>query len=44
VNIEGCQKGTIIAARDSEGRNLGAGKNLPGRLRNLLPSRAIINT
>lgn len=44
LNIEGCQKGTIIAARDSEGRNLGAGKNLPGRLRNLLPSRAIINT
>ena len=43
VAVSGCQKSSIIALRDAEGRNLGAGKNLPGRLRNLLPSRAILN-
>ena len=42
VDVTGCRKGSIIALRDSEGRNLGAGKNLPGRLRNLLPSSAIL--
>ncbi len=42
VAVRGCREGSIIALRDAEGRNLGAGKNLPGRLRNLLPSRAIL--
>ncbi|HNW94872.1 MAG TPA: hypothetical protein PKL60_01665 [Anaerolineaceae bacterium] len=42
VEVSGCRKSSIIALRDAEGRNLGAGKNLPGRLRNLLPSRAIL--
>lgn len=39
--IEGCQTGSIVAVRDGLGRNLGAGKNLPNRLRNLLPNRNI---
>ncbi len=42
IEVTGCRKSSIVALRDAEGRNLGAGKNLPGRLRNLLPSRAII--
>ncbi|MFZ3070210.1 MAG: RsmB/NOP family class I SAM-dependent RNA methyltransferase [Anaerolineaceae bacterium] len=41
LSLEDCQKGSIVAVRDALGRNLGAGKNLPGRLRNLLPNRSI---
>ncbi len=44
TNIEGCKLGTIVAVRDEIGRNLGAGKNLQNRLRNLLPNRSILFT
>ncbi|HOA20919.1 MAG TPA: RsmB/NOP family class I SAM-dependent RNA methyltransferase [Anaerolineaceae bacterium] len=43
ASIASCRNASIIAVRDGDGRNLGAGKNLPGRLRNLLPSRALLS-
>jgi len=41
--LKGIKLGTVTAIRDSLGRNLGAGKALPGRLRNLLPSRSLLS-
>ncbi len=41
--LEGIEMGTVVAIRDKLGRNLGAGKALPKRLRNLLPSRSLIS-
>lgn len=41
--LKGIKLGTVVAIRDSLGRNLGAGKALPGRLRNLLPSRSLLS-
>ena len=40
--LEGVEMGTVVAIRDKLGRNLGAGKALPKRLRNLLPSRSLL--
>ena len=39
--LDGIEMGTVVAVRDKQGRNLGAGKALPHRLRNLLPSRSL---
>jgi hypothetical protein len=44
VTLPGVNLGSVIAIRDSFGRNLGAGKALPGRLRNLLPSRSLLSS
>ena len=44
VTLAGVKLGSVIAIRDSLGRNLGAGKALPGRLRNLLPSRSLLSS
>jgi len=41
--LEGIEMGTVVAVRDKLGRNLGAGKALPKRLRNLLPSRSLLS-
>lgn len=41
--LEGVEMGTVVAIRDKLGRNLGAGKALPKRLRNLLPSRSLLS-
>jgi len=41
--LDGIEMGTVVAVRDKLGRNLGAGKALPNRLRNLLPSRSLIS-
>jgi NOL1/NOP2/fmu family ribosome biogenesis protein len=41
--LEGIEMGTVVAVRDKLGRNLGAGKALPNRLRNLLPSHSLIS-
>ncbi len=40
--LEGVEIGTVVAIRDKLGRNLGAGKALTKRLRNLLPSRSLL--
>jgi 16S rRNA (cytosine1407-C5)-methyltransferase len=41
--FEGVELGTVVVIRDRLGRNLGAGKALPKRLRNLLPSRSLLS-
>jgi 16S rRNA (cytosine1407-C5)-methyltransferase len=41
--LEGVKMGTVVAVRDRLGRSLGAGKALPKRLRNLLPSRSLLS-
>jgi len=41
--LEGVEMGTVVAIRDKLGRNLGAGKALPKRLRNLLPYRSLLS-
>ena len=41
--LDGIEMGTVVAVRDKLGRNLGAGKALPNRLRNLLPSHSLIS-
>lgn len=41
LEIPGARPGTVIAIKDSNGVNLGAGKLNPGRLRNLLPNRNV---
>ncbi len=41
--LEGVEMGTVVAIRDNLGRNLGAGKALPKRLRNLLPNRSLLS-
>ena len=40
--FEGAPDRGVVVIRDGEGRYLGAGKVIPGRIRNLLPNRNLL--